>query len=233
MATKQKTLAAATLLAALSSTIAFGDVNETTPDSSNGWVSAISAEAFYGAGLEKLYKGDLVDEEGDLDELDIGGISVRYTVRKQTTDAVSPEFFGIVSLGGGSLDQTWYYLDGDVERNYDLFTMQTAVGANIRVQPSDKFSIFAGARVGFSIESLGVEWKDNGITYYDKTESAVGFLYGAGIGAQFNFNEHNGMTVGVDYVGSTAEPEFDVYGYTVKAEAQSYVLFSIGYKFTF
>lgn len=226
MATKQKTLAAATLLAALSSTIAFGDVNETTPDSSNGWVSAISAEAFYGAGLEKL-------DKNDLDELDIGGISVRYTGRKQTTDAVSPEFFGIVSLGGGSLDQTWYYLDGDVERNYDLFTMQTAVGANIRVQPSDKFSIFAGARVGFSIESLGVEWKDNGITYYDKTESAVGFLYGAGIGAQFNFNEHNGMTVGVDYVGSTAEPEFDVYGYTVKAEAQSYVLFSIGYKFTF
>lgn len=222
MATKQKTLAAATLLAALSSTIAFGDVNETAPASSNGWVSAISAEAFYGAGLEKL-------DKDDLDKLNIGGISVRYTGRKQTTDAVSPEFFGIVSLGGGSLDQTWYGYRS-VEQNYDLFTMQTAVGANIRVQTSDKFSIFAGARVGFSIESLGVEYKRNGITYYDKTESAVGFLYGAGIGAQFSFAKHNGTTVGVDYVGSTAEPDFGNFG---KAEAQSYVLFSIGYKFTF
>lgn len=222
MATKQKTLAAATLLAALSSTVAFGDVNETTPASSNGWVSAISAEAFYGAGLEKL------DKE-DLGELNIGGISVRYTSRKQTADAVSPEFFGIVSLGGGSLDQTWYGYS-NVERNYDLFTMQTAVGANIRVQTSDKFSIFAGARVGFSIESLGVEYKYNGKTLYDQTESAVGFLYGAGIGVQFNFDKHNGMTAGVDYVGSTAEPDF---GGGAKAEAQSYVLFSIGYKFTF
>lgn len=232
-----KTLSAAILLATFTSVAAFGDVNGNEPagtmpaESNNGWTSSISVEGFYGSAQEKLYK------ELDMDELDIGGLSVRYTSRKQTGEIISPEVFGIVSLGGGSLDQTWssgYYRD---ELNYELFTMQAAVGANIRVQATDNFSLFAGARIGLALESLDMEATSMNYSssywHYDGNEVSLGFLYGVGIGAQLDITEHHGITVGLDYVASTAEPEFDVDGATVKIEAQSYIMLSIGYKYTF
>lgn len=37
----------------------------------------------------------------------------------------------------------------------------------------------------------------------------------------------------LDYVGSTAQPEFDIYGEKAEAEKQSYIMLSVGYKYTF
>lgn len=232
-----KTLSAAILLATFTSVAAFGDVNGNEPagtmpaESNNGWTSSISVEGFYGLAQEKLYK------ERDMDELDIGGLSVRYTSRKQTGEIISPEVFGIVSLGGGSLDQTWSYINYREELSYELFTMQAAVGANIRVQATDNFSLFAGARIGLALESLDIEataMSSSDYWHVDWNEVNLGFLYGVGIGAQLDITEHHGITVGLDYVASTAEPEFDVDdGDTVKLEAQSYIMLSIGYKYTF
>lgn len=67
------------------------------------WLGSISVEGFYGAAQKKL-------RTDDLDELDISGVSFRYT--KTSTESLSktqsiyPEFFGMLTLGGGSLDQT-------------------------------------------------------------------------------------------------------------------------------
>lgn len=241
MDTKTKLFTAAAIFGALSSTAALGAVNDwedpDTTTSYSGWISSFSVEGFYGAAQEKLFK------DFDIDKLDIGGLSIRYTGRMSTTSPVFPELFGITSVGRGTLDQTWhgYGYDpyfGEVsyteELNYELLTAQFAIGANIRFQPTEKFSLFAGVRVGLAYESIDLEYKENGWKKYDKTESDVGFLYGIGIGADFNITKHHGITVSVDYVGSTAEPDFDnIDGEKIKSEEQSYVMVSVGYKYTF
>ena len=244
MSTKTKLFSAAAIFGALSSTAAIGAVNDwddpDTTTSYSGWISSFSVEGFYGAAQEKLFK------DFDIDKLDIGGLSIRYTGRMSTTSPVFPELFGITSVGGGTLDQTWYgygyhpyFGEGSYreELNYDLFSAQFAIGANIRFQPTEKFSIFAGVRVGLDIEYVEYEYKYN--SYRDqKNNTDVGFLYGIGIGADFNITKHHGITFAVDYVCSTAQPEFEkIYisgsHYTVKTEEQSYIMVSVGYKYTF
>ena len=199
------------------------------------WQTSISVEGFYGAAQKKL----LTD---DLDELDIGGVSFRYT--KTCTESLSktrgiyPEFFGMLTLGGGSLDQTWYQTGYDyyrsVELNYDLFTMQLAAGVNLRCPVSERVSVFAGVRAGIAYENVEGELKVR--TPYDREEDAreedaLGILYGAEIGADFLVDEKLTLFACMGYVASTARPEFDVYG--VKLKAQSYMTFSLGLRYMF
>lgn len=228
-----KLFTAAAILGALSSTAAIGAVNDgenSGTASSSGWVSAISGDLFYGFAQDELIKNS------KLDDIDIAGLSVRYTGHLKTDSPIFPEFFGIASFGAGSDDYKEYYVGSKETNEYDcdLFSAQFAVGANIRFQPTEKFSLFAGVRVGLAYESIDLEYKENGWKKYDKTESEVGFLYGIGVGADFNITKHHGITVSVDYVGSTAEPDFDyIDGEKIKTEKQSYVMVSVGYKYTF
>lgn len=195
------------------------------------WLDSISVEGFYGAAQKKLYTDDL-------DKLDIGGVSFRYT--KTCTESLSqtqgiyPEFFGMLTLGGGSLDQTWYdgYWDSE-ELNYDLFTTQLSAGVNLRCPVSERVSVFAGVRAGIAYENVKAEVRYNSRTQYSGEEDAIGFLYGAEIGADFLVNEKLSLFACMDYVASTARPEFDVYGEKVKLKAQSYLTFSLGLRYMF
>ncbi|MGN0885344.1 MAG: outer membrane protein [Candidatus Spyradosoma sp.] len=198
------------------------------------WLGSISVEGFYGHALTKL-------ETDDLDKLDIGGVSFRYTATRSDplskTQSVYPEFFGMFSLGGGSLDQTWYYGYYESEElNYDLFTTQLAAGCNLRCPVSERVSVFAGVRAGIAYENVDVEanyYYYSSHARYSGKEDAIGFLYGGEIGADFLVNEKLSLFACVGYVASTARTEFDVYGDKYKLKAQSYLTFSFGVRYMF
>lgn len=194
------------------------------------WLGSISVEGFYGHALTKL-------ETDDLDKLDIGGVSFRYTATRSdslsVTQSIYPEFFGMFSLGGGSLDQTWYGYRESAEWNYDLFTTQLAAGCNLRCPVSERVSVFAGVRAGIAYENVEAEVRYNSRTLYSGNEDALGFLYGGEIGADFLVNEKLSLFACVGYVASTARPEFDVYGEKIKLKAQSYLTFSFGVRYMF
>lgn len=192
------------------------------------WQTSISVEGFYGAAQKKL-------DTDDLDKLDIGGVSFRYTKTcadsLSVTQSIYPEFFGMLTLGGGSLDQTWYGYGDSEELNYDLFTTQISAGANLRCPVSERVSVFAGVRAGIAYENVKAEVRYNSRTLYSGEEDALGFLYGAEIGADFLVDEKLSLFACMGYVASTARPEFDVYG--LKLKAQSYLTFSLGLRYMF
>lgn len=186
---------------------------------------SFSAEGFYATALEKMVEGT--------DYIDIYGVSFRLTksfsnplhrarsnVFASSRVHVQPEIFSILSFGYGSKD---YYKD---YYNYtgNLFSTQFAVGANLRFPVSDEISFFVGARSGLSYENLEIEYRK-----WSKSESDVGFLYGAGAGIDFALDEYVGIFLGLDYIASTAQPEF----YGTKVERQSYVQFSLGVRIFF
>lgn len=199
------------------------------------YVSFVSVEAFYGAANDELF-------EGDLDKLNIGGISIRRSYEHKKSEVsgavVLPEFYFIGSVGGGSLDQTWYYGGGEYEsQDCTLISVQIAGGANLRCYVNERFSVFGGVRLGAVYESIDVDSKYQlpgyGTFSYSKQEGALGLLYGIGAGAELRLGESSGLTFGIDYVASTAQPEFNVYGTKIEADEQSYVMFSVGAKFLF
>lgn len=221
----QKTLAACAALILVPASGA--SAQETAPR--GPWEYSVSASPFFGWGQEKLFSNDL-------DKLDIAGVGVKASaVIKESIlpgTKLFPEIFGLVNIGCGSLDQTWYYYGGSYERNYDLTTVQAAVGANLRLEIDDRVSVFGGIRAGLAYENLEVEAQEEGHRWTWE-ESDVGLLYGIGFGADVRINDHSGVTVALDYVGSTAQPEFDIYGEKAEAKKQSYIMLSVGYKYTF
>lgn len=210
----------------LAETSDFGGA-QTPAGTESAWASSVGVEAFYACGNKKMMSDDL-------DEVDIGGVSLRYSVANTSKSLIAgtrifPEFYGILSIGGGSLDQTIYYYGGRVEWNYDVFTVQAAVGANLRCFVTDAFSVFGGVRLGVAYEDVEIEEYATGYGSYTESESDIGLLYGIGVGAEWNFKDRHSLTFGLDYVASTAQPEFDDF----ELDKQSYVVFSVGYKYRF
>lgn len=227
---KKHAIAATAGLLALSATLSAGE-----------WKQSLGVEGFFGAAAKDI-SDDIVENE----KINIGGVNLRGTV--SPTDAfagsttLSPEFFGLLGFGAGSLDATrdYYGYYGYFEHEkleYDLALMQLAVGSNIRWAIAEQFSLSAGVRIGIAVSSADMEYTYNDSDGYygnaDEDDTAVGFLYGIGIGAEYAFNEHHALTLAYDFVGSTARNEFSVEGEKFKSDAQSYHTFSVGYKYTF
>ena len=226
----QKTLAACAALILVPASGAFAQENAP----GGPWEYSVSVSPFLGWGQKKLFSDDL-------DKLDIAGIGVKGSavIRESILPGAKlfPEIFGLVNIGGGSLDQTRYGYGEREELNYDLTTMQATVGANLRLEINDRVSVFGGVRVGLAYENLEVESRYVAYGYgsYSNSweEADVGINYGVGFGADVRINDHSGVTVALDYVGSTAQPEFNASGKTFEAEKQSYIMLSVGYKYTF
>lgn len=194
---------------------------------SASYASALSVEAFYAWANDKMMSEDL-------DEVNIGGVSLRYTAANTSTSLgagtrIFPEFYGILSIGGGSLEQTAHYYGGRQEWNYDVFTVQAAVGANLRCFVADNFSVFGGVRIGLAYEDVEIEAYQSGYGSVTESESDVGFLYGIGVGAEWEIRKRHSLTLGLDYIASTAQPDFDGF----ELDKQSYIVLSVGYKYRF
>lgn len=221
-------------LAAFCSVPAFAqEVAVPAPANDSGWNHSVGIELFYGTPTD-----DLADGAGE--KVEIGGFNVRYTVKAESllkSDAFVPEFFAIAGFGYGEYDETSYYTSYyhsySEKIEADVSQAQLAVGANLRWQATESFSAFVGARVGLGYLSVDATAKLDGSKYFDDDDSDVGFLYGVGVGVEYAFNEHHAVTLGYDFVGSTAEPKVSDGSYGFKAEEQNYHMFSVGYKYTF
>ena len=213
-------------LAAFCSVPAFAqEVAVPAPANDSGWNHSVGIELFYGTPTD-----DLADGAGE--KVEIGGFNVRYTVKAESllkSDAFVPEFFAIAGFGYGEYDETSYYPYYSEKVEADVSQAQLAVGANLRWQATESFSAFVGARIGLGYLSVDATTKLNGRKHFDDDDSDVGFLYGVGVGVEYAFNEHHAITLGYDFVGSTAEPKVG----DTKIEEQNYHMFSVGYKYTF
>lgn len=219
-----------------------GSSRKSSPQSDTGyWKFSLGAEAFYALALDDIY-----DEDGaDSEKIDVYGVNVRFSMRGAGT--VAPEFFALVGVGAGSADQKYSdeYYSGKVE--YDLFEMHVAVGANLRWNITDSFSVFGGAQVGIVSQKVDVKdtwteyWDDESYSESDKTkfdDDTIGLRCGVGVGAEWNITENHALRIGADYIYSTARPSCK-YDYgdgeveKTKLDRQSYVVFSVGYQYTF
>lgn len=191
--------------------------------------STFSVEASYGLAFDDLF--DFGDDDSN-PSVDVAGITFRYTkpLRALTPDgSLVPEVFGLVGIGYGSdelVEREWDY---SWKETYSVVQAQLAVGGNLRYRITDVVSVFGGARIGVGYTSIKYEFEENHYEYYDKTQDDVGFLYGGGVGVDFEVTDAFGLRFAWDYIGSTARPELD----GIKAERQSYGVFSVGLNFRF
>lgn len=182
---------------------------------------SISGESFFAAATKK--------PDDDFKKVNLWGANVRYSYETAQSLVVGalvvPEFYGIAGFGYGTVDQ----LFGNFRWDYNVLMGQLAGGANLRCHVNDRFSVFGGVRAGLAYERVEL---DVSTISYSKREDDIGFLYGVGAGAELKLSEHGSLTFGIDYLASTAQPNFkDVED--GKLNKQAYVVFSIGAKFTF
>ncbi len=198
---------------------------DTSPSSSD---KAVSVEAFYAMALD-----DVVKDYDELDKIDLCGVNVQYSW-KQKTELMSLlsgyELFASAGFATGSEKVDW-------TDEYTVNVGQVSVGGNLVWEVNPMWDVFVGARIGLSYISIKNEW-DDGWESGSSRESGVGCIYGVRIGTNIHFSENHALTLAADYWGTTARAEDkidydDGYSETEKSEAQSYCVFSVGYKYSF
>lgn len=192
--------------------------------------SAVSVEASYGFAFNDLF--DFDDDDESNPSVDVAGITLRYTkpLRALTADGnLVPEVFGLAGIAYGSDEIIGREWDYSWKKTYSVVQAQLAVGGNLRYHITEHVSVFGGARIGAGYTAVKFESEENHREDYDNTQDAVGFLYGGGLGVDFKVTELLGLRFAWDYIGSTARPKFD----DLKAERQSYGVFSVGVNFRF
>lgn len=195
----------------------------------------ISIEFFYALATDSLAT--------DTKEVNLLGITGEYVFKTYgNSSEASPkiEFLASAGLGMGLGDDTLYdeyYVDGYWAKDndytkyeYTVLHGQISLGSNIRWQVGNGCDFFVGARLGLSYFSLEVEETYTYFSYkMSSKESAFGVLYGVRIGTDISLTKDQKLTLAVDWWGSTARPKV----FDVEANAQSYLMLSAGYKFTF
>ena len=200
------------------------------------WKYSLRAGSFYA-----IAKDDILDGAGE--KINVGGINFRVSERSDSfftlnNSDVPVELFADLAIGYGSYDETERNGSSWEKEEMDLLQVQLAVGANVRGQVwKDRFSerslsLFAGFRVGIGVTRAELDWRKRtyyNYSYYSDSDTAVGFLYGVGVGGEYEFNSHHALTFGIDFIGSTAKPEIG----GLELDSQKYYVFSVGYKYTF
>lgn len=159
---------------------------------------------------------------------DLFGNNLKLSVRKGGS-AVTPEFY---LLCGGAIGESDSSANGNV---YDVVFAEFSAGTNLRWQICDSFTLSVGGRVGLGILSVS-----DGIEYYsgngdEDEEVKAGLVYGGRAELEWNFNANHALTLACDYLACTAQPknwEDNQCGY-IEVEKQSWIMLSLGYKYTF
>ncbi|MBQ7331998.1 MAG: hypothetical protein IJW39_01970 [Opitutales bacterium] len=200
--------------------------------------NAVSVEAFYAIANDTLSSGDEAE-----DDINLGGITVQYTFGKydglkkgsSSSFIFAPEieYFASAGIGYGSdeFSEEDPYWNDSYSDEISVLHGQVSVGSNLRWELLEGWDFLVGARLGVSYLSIDYEWKEvwNGLSESgSQTEDAFGLFYGFRVGTNVSLAENHALTFAVDYWGSTARPEF-----LEKVEAQSYCVFSVGYKYSF
>lgn len=195
--------------------------------------TAFSVEAFYG-----MANKDLLKKDGyKLDETDIVGLNVKYShLHNQALVlqgiTITPEFYGMLSFGQGSEDSSYNVLGYYAKLDAEITTMQLSGGVNLRATLSEEWDVFVGANLGLNYANLNCEFED----IDDKAslgENDIGFSYSIGVGGEYKFAPGHALVLSANYTGSTAQPKIRLGDESYKMEKQSYLLFSVGYKYSF
>ncbi len=184
---------------------------------------------FYGVALQDLYDG--------VDKIDIFGGRVAYKFPMiKLTDRFSTSPFVESMLGGGfETKDDDYQKDGryyDVD--YSVVQWTFAIGSQLRFQCTERFALTANAKIGLDVEYVEADpdYHHHGHHHDEEDDTAIGFLYGAGIGGEFQISKRWGVYVGLDYLASTAKPDLDD-PYGKVDHSQSYLVISAGASFRF
>ncbi len=201
----------------------------TPPESdSSVFLQSASLKVFYGAGLKKPIK------DVEVPRVDLVGVTAEYEWELNRYI----DFVAALSFGGGSSDyeRTEYDIASYYKEKAEvkLSTYELEVGANFTVPIGKRFAFFVGPRVGANLLYADVDWKayNSGTgrsAHMRRSNTDFGFLYGVDLGATISFTKHHGMTFGVGYRASTAQPEAG----GEKIDEQSWVRVSLGYRFSF
>jgi len=166
--------------------------------------------------------------------MDMGGLNFRYYIRQRspadTAQSLSPEFFlhAGAGLGGGSCGSGGYGDHRD-DAAYTFVHFIGMMGANLRYNINERFSLYIGAR-------MGLDWLyfDADTGYVDEDNSKdngndLGWIYGFGLGADVAFTKNFSLSLGVEHLNSSAQPK--VWG--AEIPKQEYLVYSVGVKFAF
>lgn len=193
----------------LATAVPASQAQDSVPDALNEVSNiAVAAEVFYGF--------DLTDND-----VDLAGVQfLRELYANQVNSKTNVDVFAALRVGYGDDDASGL----DV---WALF-ITASVGADVRAMLSDTVSVFARAQVGVNCTRTHFDTSSD-----EDSDFAWGFAYGCGAGIQYDITPTQSITVAVDYLGTTAEPEAKISGYTVTADKPEYITLSVGYKWSF
>lgn len=238
----------------------YSDTNEsayvTTNSDKPAFKISVGVDAFYASACDELVKRkDNPFYDKAIDGIDLYGGNLRVGIEFPElfgTSLITPEFFVVAGYGYGdeSYSESEYYSGGWWSDKYDYTStmFHVALGAAVRFALIENLELSLNARIGFCNSKLKYENEYSDYYadeyYYEsesESESDTGLLYGIGAGIAWTFAENHRISLNVDYIGTTAQPEFDYYektyeGFekrTLEVEKQSYVFFSAGYQFVF
>lgn len=216
-------------------------------------------EGFYALALDDLYNIPAEEDEeyeGEkFDGIDLYGVNLRvgYTILEaDKNNPLSLETFGILGFGYGEDSKTTsksygdeYYSFTESEKDkHEITQFHAALGVNVRFHPTEWLAFALGGQIGVA----NVKWKrEIAYSYENKnypefnqdekfgiSDSDLGLLYGVNFGAEFQPAQGHIFSLGVGYAGTTAQPKLKEDGETIaEAEKQSYVVFSVGYRYAF
>lgn len=193
------------------------DTSDSQADFSRSWKWSLGIEWYGASALEDLSES--------IEGADLFGSNLKFSVRKSGS-AVSPEFYLLCGCAIGESDSS---ASGNV---YDVVFAEFSAGTNLRWQICDSLALSVGGRIGLGILSVS-----DGIEYYGQEDEEVkaGLVYGGRAELEWNFNANHALTLACDYLACTAQPK-NWEGYSngwVEVEKQSWIMISLGYKYTF
>lgn len=213
---------------------------------------SVGAEIFQAFAREDIFD----DYRGrNIDKIDLTGANVKisYTLPHKDTEIFDTEFFGLMGFATGSnsistsdqINATNGRTTNDFDTDVSMFQM--LVGVNLRYTVSERVSVFGGVKVGFGYFDVSTDAETETLTVnngeIERTRnrrtagnSDIGINYGLGVGVDFAITENHAITLGLDYLASTARPEINTGGNNnddIKMNKQSYGIISLGYRYNF
>lgn len=204
---------------------------------------SLGVEAFYGAAQKDLLK--IYDEK--LGKTDIVGVNIIFSKTLQSgivlpnSQRIIPEFFGMLSVGSGS-ERVSYTEEGNswrrsVKLDADILTASVLGGVDFRWWITDKFSVTGGIKVGVNYTDLTGTLSDRATGWEEDKFSVgandIGLACGVGVGGAYKFNKNHSFVFGLDYMSFSSQPKFHAWTDSEKVKKQTYVTFSLGYKYSF
>lgn len=215
---------------------------------------SLGAEAFYGIATNDISGSD--SYIGKIEGIDLCGANLRFGVEMPSLfglDWLTPEVFALGGWGQGDEDVTHiahYTSKGSIyaRDDYTSSMWHVSAGVALNFEITENFLLSVSGRLGYCDskfkleEAMEMDFVEGSRTSanFSTTESDGGLIYGLGIGAHWRFMENHQVSIGVEYAGTTSQPEIASHSgrdlseaEAVKLEKQEYVFFSVGYRFVF